>query len=611
MKEEKNMKNSIYSAVCITVIAFYSAGFTNPAYQVEQVRPPDIEWALGAMDFLSDGRMVVASWTDPYGVYIIDGIEGDPDQMDVNQYASGFVEILGMKVLNDSIYVVTKDNLVLLLDHDGDEVADEYRVLAYDWSRTTNEKNYVFGLPWDGEHFYMAFNGDLVGGATLRVPQPPGRENITWKVTKAGEMERFSGGHRVPAGIEYVYGELWITENQGGYRPSSPLINVRQDRWYARQVEATPLRWLQPYQKTRITPPEDYSPFAAHFMHGATARSPGNPAGIFEGIYAGQLLVPDADDCNEAGTGGIRRVFIEKIDGEIQGCIFHFKRQGEFESRGVWKLKWSPAGNLYAGGNASNCAGWGRVTPRGIDRLTYTGNIPFEMLAIRSLGQDQFEIEFTKALQASSGSDLSGNLNVERFWNQVMDDYGGGAYQDRTDLTVNSAVVSADRMKVTVDLDGIQERRIYHFNWDDNSIQSESGEDMFEDEAWYSLNQYGPGEDIQPLAGCPDARYAEYMANRDVDDQQLCVTLNVEKPDYRLGSGISLEKTAGGVHISLPSHGDYVVAVSNVNGRQLKTFRSQGKKEVVFSTEAFSPGIYLIRVTGQNRTFSRKLVLMK
>jgi hypothetical protein len=43
----------------------------HPNYTLEKIRPTAMNWPIGAMDFLSDGRMVVTSWKDPYGVFIL------------------------------------------------------------------------------------------------------------------------------------------------------------------------------------------------------------------------------------------------------------------------------------------------------------------------------------------------------------------------------------------------------------------------------------------------------------------------------------------------------------------------------------------------------------
>ncbi|MBF0431868.1 MAG: hypothetical protein HQK83_11350 [Fibrobacteria bacterium] len=588
------MRKNINAIIAIVVLTLFSTGFSHPAWKVENVRPTGVEWPLGAMDFLSDGSLVVADWTDDYSVYIIKNITtGDKAQMTVTKFAQGFREILGMQVLNDSIYVVTKNALMLLLDHDipKDGIADEYRAITYDWSRTTNEKNYAFGLPWDPvkKCFYVCFNGDLQVAANLRVPQPPGRQNACYEIYKDGEMKIFSGGHRVPAGVDFVYGELWVTENQGGYRPSSPIINVKKGRWYGRQVQTDPLPYMQPHTKTSTTQYNEYAAFAVRLIHQINARSPGNTVGIYSGIFKGQMFVCDADRYKEIGTGGIRRVFVELVNGEYQGCVFDFKRQGEFEGKAVWKLRWGPDGNLYCGGNGSNGGLWERDTPKGLDRLVPLDTVAFEMLAVRSTGSDKFEIEFTKAMKNAAGSDVKGNLSVHRQSFELQDAYGGGE-GNPVKLSITSAIVSQDQKKVEVIVPGLVLRDNYNFQWTDNTIYAKDDDSkLLHHNVWYTLNQFGPGNDVpdslismaKDYVGVKDGKYIG-------TNKAHNLTMNIKK--HMDGSfTIDISNRSNSV--------EYDIRVMDLMGRQVSGYKGKGSGQwILKSTELRNSGVYVVHV---------------
>src|SRR4051812_40807516 len=115
-----------------------------------------LAFPIGAMDFMSDGRLVVTSWRDPYEVFIVSKeiIGANPKSATVTKFATGLSEALGLKVVNDSIYVLEKDQVTLLLDNDKDGMADEYRAISYDWTKSVNSKEYAMGLPFDGTWFY-------------------------------------------------------------------------------------------------------------------------------------------------------------------------------------------------------------------------------------------------------------------------------------------------------------------------------------------------------------------------------------------------------------------------------------------------------------------------
>jgi len=231
-----NMKISIRSAAlalaplaCVSLAAAQRPGdrqnitAVNPAYSVEHIRPPAMNWPVGGMDWMSDGRLVVASWKDPYEVYILgNAITGaNPKSATLTKLATGLSEVLGLKVVNDSIYVLEKDQLTLLLDHDGDGQADEYRAIGYDWTKSINEKEYAVGMAFDGTYFYGIFGDPTIGSGTAIDPQPAGRQNGTIRIRKSdGLVEPFTGGMRVPGGIDMAFGNVWATETQGGYRVS-------------------------------------------------------------------------------------------------------------------------------------------------------------------------------------------------------------------------------------------------------------------------------------------------------------------------------------------------------------------------------------------------------
>ncbi|MBF0431870.1 MAG: T9SS type A sorting domain-containing protein [Fibrobacteria bacterium] len=592
--------------LCAGMLFMTSIGFANPSWKVEEVRPAAMDWAIGAMDFMSDGRLVVASWKDNYSIHFVEGVTGDPANMVMKTYAEGFREILGMQVVNDSIYVLTKNALMLLLDHDNNGKADEFRVITYDWNRTTNEKNYAFGMPYNPiEHcFYACFNGDLMGAATLRDPHPPGRENSCFKIFKDGRMDIISGGHRVPAGVDYVYGELWVTENQGGYRPSSPILNVRQDRWYGRQVKIDPLPFLQPHTKTPTTPYSEYSAFAVRLIHQINARSPGNTVGIYSGIFKGQMFVCDADMYKEIGTGGIRRVFVELVDGEYQGCVIDFKRQGEFKSKGIWKLRWGLDNNLYAGGCASNGGMWKRDTPLpGLARITPspTDSITFEILAVRSMGSDKFQIEFTKPVVNAPGSDMKADLTIKRQSFELQDAYGGGEGPE-IKLTITSAIVSSDQKKLDIVVPGLVKRDNYNFELLDNKVYAkDDNSELLNRKAWYTLNNFGPGTSV------PDS-----LIDRKKD---YIVGINTPKSFANRLSGkfkMTVQKKLNGDFLidvkNIGSSENYTLRVVDILGREIIANQGKGPGQKLLKSSAFASGVYVVYINVGNASVSQLIM---
>lgn len=73
-----------------------------------------------------------------------------------------------------------------------------------------------------------------------------------------------------------------------------------------------------------------------------------------DGPYKNQLL--HGDVC----YGGLQRVFMEKINGNYQGCVFRFSQGLEGATH---RLVWGPDGALYMGmiGNPGNWSQQGKL----------------------------------------------------------------------------------------------------------------------------------------------------------------------------------------------------------------------------------------------------------
>ncbi len=120
----------------------------------------------------------------------------------------------------------------------------------------------------------------------------------------------------------------------------------------------------------RMVPPAIWLP------ENEIGNSPSEPVLIKEGPYKGQMLHGDVTH------GGIKRDFLEKINGKYQGAVFRFS-QGF--AAGVNRLRWGPDGALYVGEVGMAPGGWSwQDRTSGLQKLTYNGKGTFEMLAVRA-----------------------------------------------------------------------------------------------------------------------------------------------------------------------------------------------------------------------------------
>src|SRR5262249_52682697 len=109
-------------------------------------------------------------------------------------------------------------------------------------------------------------------------------------------------------------------------------------------------------------------------------------AGKF-GPFQKQLFVGDQTHST------VMRVFLEKVNGCYQGACFPF--QAGFSS-GVGPVRQGKDGSLFVGGTSR---GWGSrgTKPFSVERLVWTGKVPFEVHEMRAK-PDGFELTFTQAV---------------------------------------------------------------------------------------------------------------------------------------------------------------------------------------------------------------------
>ncbi|MEL7238014.1 MAG: DUF1080 domain-containing protein, partial [Planctomycetota bacterium] len=201
------------------------------------------------------------------------------------------------------------------------------------------------------------------------------------------------------------------------------------------------------------------------------------------GPYAGQMLHGDVTH------GGVKRVFMENIDGVYQGAVFRF---GQGMEAGTNRMVLGPDDALYVGGVGSNGNWQHSAAPYwfGLQKLDWTGDVPFEMLAIRP-GNGGVELEFTQPL--AEGELSPSSFRVRQFRYEPTKDYGGPKVDDRR-LEVASVTANAERTKVWLqlgDADAMKPGHVIYVNLRDrgrDAVRSIDGAEPWTTEGWYTMN---------------------------------------------------------------------------------------------------------------------------
>ncbi|MEP0368250.1 MAG: family 16 glycoside hydrolase [Cyclobacteriaceae bacterium] len=438
----------------------------HPAFDLFQARPDDFKPRVGGIDFLSEDEMLVCTWDELGPVYKVSNFRSeDPSQIKVELIASGLAEPLGIKVVDGDIYVLQKQELTKLIDNDGDGIIDEYEAIADDWTVSANFHEFAFGLVYKEGYFYGALATDILPGGASAQPQPQDRGKVLKISKETGEVELIASGLRTPNGIGIgVDDEIFVADNQGDWLPASKINHIREDAWYGSRsvdpegtkdmVQDEPVVWL----------PQD-----------EIGNSPSTPLYMDKGPYAGQMI-----HC-EVTHGGVKRVFVEKVNDNYQGVVFRFSQGIE---AGVNRLAWAPDGSLLLGGIGVS-GNWGQTGKLnyGLQRMVYNGASVFEMLSV-SARSNGFEIEFTEPIR--EGQNISAeDFLIERFYFKPTPKYGGPK-MDLTELKPKNFYLSDDRKKIFIELDGLKEKHLVYFRVK-RPFMSELNHELWTTEAWYTL----------------------------------------------------------------------------------------------------------------------------
>ena len=359
-----------------------------------------------------------------------------------------------------------KQELTKLIDHDGDGIIDQYLTVADDWKVSSNFHEFAFGLVYKEGYFYGALATAILPGGASADPQIPDRGKIIKISKETGDVEFIASGLRTPNGIGIgVDGEIFVADNQGDWLPASKVNHVKEGAWYgSRSVDYEGTEGMEMTQPVVWLPQDEIG------------NSPSTPLYLDKGPYKDQMI-----HC-EVTHGGVKRVFVEKVNGNYQGCTFRFSQGLE---AGINRLAWAPDGSLITGGIGVS-GNWGQTGKLnyGLERLVYNGESVFEMLSI-SARSNGFVVTFTEPIKA--GQQISAeDFYIEQFYYKPTKEYGGPKL-GVTQMTPKGFYLSEDRKQIFFELDGLKEKHMVYFRIA-RPFVSELDHELWTTEGWYTLN---------------------------------------------------------------------------------------------------------------------------
>ena len=497
--------------------------------------PEGIVLEGGGLTTLPNGNLAVA--TRHGDVYIIENPYLDQGEAPhYRKFASGLHEALGLAWYDGTLWVSQRGELTRLWDHDGDGYCDYYETV-YAWPLSGHYHEYSYGPS-------VAPDGSLYVTTNVSFGDPDwwaGKSVVPWRgwtlrITPDGEMEPFATGMRSPNGFGFYDGEFFYADNQGDWMGSGGLVHVEKGdftghpaglNWtdlpespvklsandiYSRvdpQLAAPGERPVKPENNEDEVPtplfevaeevPAVKIP-AVWLPHGvlgiSTAQFVVDKTGGAFGPFAGQLFIGDQ------GQSKVMRIAMEKVNGVYQGAAFDFR--SNFQC-GIMRLSWGRDGSLFA---AESNRGWGSAGEEdwGLQRLVWTGKMPFEMKTIRATA-DGFEIEFTQPVDKATATNPA-NYQVSSFIYKYHPVYGSPAVNVEEN-PVQAVVLSNDGLRARLVLSDLRQKYVYEISAP--GVRSYyDGQGLLHPTGYYTLNEVpaGPQVDVSTLPAAQRAQRA-------------------------------------------------------------------------------------------------------
>src|SRR5438034_2324662 len=92
-------------------------------------------------------RAADSTWSGD--VWVVSGIDDSLGHLKWKRFATGLHQPLGLKIVNDEIYALCRDQITKLIDNNNDGEADFYQCFNNNWEMTTAFHAFAFDLQTD------------------------------------------------------------------------------------------------------------------------------------------------------------------------------------------------------------------------------------------------------------------------------------------------------------------------------------------------------------------------------------------------------------------------------------------------------------------------------
>ena len=446
-----------------------------PFAKDEFILPRNNPWKswmrIGGFDFFADGkRAAVGTWSGD--VWIVSGIDAQQGELKWRRIATGLFQPLGVKIVDEEIFVTCRDAIVRLHDLNNDEEIDYYEQFNNDHQVTEHFHEFAMDLQTDAEgNFYYAKSA-----RHAKTPLVPHHGTLI-KVSADGKTsEIVCNGFRAANGVGIgPDGEMWTSDQEGHWTPANRINLVKKGGFYGNM-------WSYHLNEE----PSGYDPPVV-WLPKNVDRSPAAQLYVPKdawGPLGGKLIH------TSYGTGWLWNVMYEYVDGVPQGAVARLPVQ--FPT-GIMRGRFHPGNKqLYACG----LVGWSSSQPidGGFYRVRYLDK-PLHLPVAMHVKKDGIELTFSEKLDPKSAADYE-NWAVEQWNYKWTGNYGSAHYsvenerrKGQDEVDVWDVTLSDDGKTVFLEIEDLQPVMQMQIRY---NIQSADGAEL-EDSVWLTINNVPHG----------------------------------------------------------------------------------------------------------------------
>jgi|SRR5690625_1166611 len=409
---------------------------------------------MSDLDFLSDGRAVVANLSGD--IWIVEGIDESMGKLNWKRYATGLNQPLGLRVVDDKIYVNGRDQITILHDRDGNGEADYYENFNNEVMAATNFHAFNMNLETDSKgNFYFAKATPWPPASNGVAAEITPHHGVLFKLSPDGEdLQIVASGLRNPNGLGISPDdEIVYADNEGNWMPTNIIQRIRLNEFHGFVPSAH--FWAETPGFQRLPTDDDYKKpisWIPYFIDNSTAKPTFITSELWPEEIRGQLLVASY------GRGHLSILINEEIDDSWQGAQVVLPL--DFQS-GLERGRFHTDGHFYVVGMtnwSSVSAGmqWGSF-----HRVRYTGE-PLMLPVELNTKNGGLEIRFSETLDKDSASEI-GNYNLEKWtytWNSSYGSRQGLFSLDHRgeigpdSMLVSNIQISDDQRSVFLEIPG-------------------------------------------------------------------------------------------------------------------------------------------------------------